>query len=80
VAVEPTHNDHRLRLAIHDHGIGFDPNLVSNERFGLRGIRERARFFGGHVTIDSAPGKGTRVMVEFPLKRAVLDGTGFGPR
>jgi signal transduction histidine kinase len=29
--------------------------------FGLRGVRERATLLGGEVTIESAPGKGTRV-------------------
>jgi signal transduction histidine kinase len=33
----------------------------------LRGNTERARLFGGKATIDSAPGKGTRIMVELPL-------------
>jgi signal transduction histidine kinase len=57
----------RLRLEVTDRGIGFHPELVSQDRFGVKGIRERARLLGGHAIIDSAPGKGTRVSVEFPL-------------
>jgi signal transduction histidine kinase len=70
-AVELTRDDHRLLLKIRDEGVGFDPNRVSNERFGLRGIRERARLFGGHATIDSAPGDGTRITVDLPLEQEV---------
>ncbi len=59
--------DSRLRIEIQDWGVGFDPHSVPSERFGLRGITERARLFGGKATIDSAPGKGTRIVVELPL-------------
>jgi signal transduction histidine kinase len=68
-AVELTREGHRLLLKIRDEGVGFDPNRVSNERFGLRGIRERARLFGGHATIDSTPGDGTRITVDLPLEQ-----------
>jgi len=74
-SVELTHDDGRLRLEIRDRGVGFDPGLVSSERFGLRGIRERARLFGGHATIDSATGKGTRITVDLPATEEVADGT-----
>jgi signal transduction histidine kinase len=61
-------SDDRLLLEIRDEGIGFDPDCVPNERFGLRGIRERARLFGGLATIDAGLGKGTRITVELPAK------------
>lgn len=72
-AVELTENDGWLRLEICDRGVGFDPSLVSHERFGLRGIRERARLFGGHASIDSVPGDGARVTVELPATQEVTD-------
>ena len=31
------------------------------------GMRERAAHFGGTLTIDSAPGQGTRVRLVMPL-------------
>ncbi len=58
--------DH-LRVEVIDWGIGFHPEQVAQDRFGVQGIRERARLLGGHATIDSAPGRGTHVSVEFPL-------------
>jgi signal transduction histidine kinase len=58
---------HRLRIEIEDWGVGFDPAKVKPDRFGLEGIRERARLFGGQLVLDTAPGKGTRLVVELPL-------------
>jgi PAS domain S-box-containing protein len=57
----------QLRLEIADNGIGFEPQKSTPGSFGLQGIRERARLLGGSAKIDSAPGQGTRVTVEFPL-------------
>jgi len=56
-----------LSIEVRDEGIGFVPNEVSPDRFGVRGICERARIFGGRAIIDSRPGKGTRIRVELPL-------------
>ena len=57
-----------LRLVIEDSGVGFEPQKATGRQFGLRGIRERARLFGGTATITSAPGAGTRISVELPLR------------
>jgi signal transduction histidine kinase len=56
-----------VRLEVRDWGIGFDPEKVGADHFGLRGIRERARLLGGRAEIESRPGKGTRVSVELPM-------------
>ena len=39
----------RLRIEIRDWGVGFDPNVVRQDHFGLEGIRERARLLGGNA-------------------------------
>lgn len=56
-----------LRVEIRDWGVGFDPATVREGSYGLEGIRERTRLLGGRVTIESAPGEGTRIAVEFPI-------------
>ena len=53
----------RLRLEVQDWGVGFDPESVPDDRFGLEGIRERTRLLGGQSAVEKAPGKGTRVRV-----------------
>ncbi|HLA83182.1 MAG TPA: PAS domain S-box protein [Thermoguttaceae bacterium] len=57
----------RLIVEIQDWGRGFDVSKVDAERFGLKGIRERASLLGGRATVESAPGSGTRIRVEMPL-------------
>jgi PAS domain S-box-containing protein len=57
----------RVRVVVRDWGSGFDPAAVEDGRFGLRGIRERARLLGGKAAVETAPGEGTRVTVELPL-------------
>ena len=61
-------HDHAL-LEVRDDGRGFRPQAVNRERFGLVGMAERADAIGAHLTIDSAPGCGTRVLVELEVPR-----------
>ncbi len=53
----------RVRLRVEDDGAGFDPALVPEDRFGLEGIRQRARLLGGEPQITSRPGQGTTIEV-----------------
>jgi len=57
----------RIRIEVEDAGVGFDLEKVDPARFGLLGIRERARLFGGSAIIDSVPGRGTRIAVDLPV-------------
>ncbi len=65
--VELVQHDEHVRLAIRDWGCGFDPATVQEERFGLQGVRQRATLLGASAIIESAPGQGTVVTVDFPL-------------
>ena len=57
-----------VRLEITDDGIGFDPQAERPEdRRGLRNIDERAHMLGAKLSVESIPGSGTRVSVEFPV-------------
>ena len=65
-------NADAVLLRVEDDGRGFDPGQASHDavelqRLGLPGIRERAELLGGHVEIESAPEKGTRLLVSIPL-------------
>jgi signal transduction histidine kinase len=59
-----------LCVQILDRGVGFDPGavLASRNTGGLTGMCERAELLDGRFTLESAPGKGTRVIVELPLQ------------
>lgn len=64
--VRATRQGNGLMIEVGDDGIGFDPALVARHdgHYGLLGIRERARLMGGHLTLVSAPGQGTRVQLQ----------------
>jgi PAS domain S-box-containing protein len=61
-----------LRIEIRDNGIGFDPNKLPEDRFGVRGVAERARLFGGTARVESAPRRGTRICVKLPIGDATI--------
>jgi two-component system NarL family sensor kinase len=60
----------RVRLTVQDDGRGFVPGENAGSRFGLIGMRERARLLGGSFQIESSPGAGTRITAEVPLLRS----------
>lgn len=71
--------DANLTLVVEDDGEGFDSAGVLGSAdparaLGLLGMEERVALVGGHLTIDSAPGRGTRIRAEIPLG----DGGGGG--
>jgi signal transduction histidine kinase len=50
-------------LRVADDGRGFAPTSVTPERMGLRIMRERLDQIGASLDVDSAPGRGTTVVV-----------------
>lgn len=66
--VSLSNTEDAIRLEVADGGKGFDVAELPGGRYGVRGIRERARLFGGKASIESAPGEGTRVAVDLPLR------------
>lgn len=65
--VDLIRTDGLLRIRVWDDGTGFEPQTVPLDRFGLEGIRQRARLFGGEARIVSSPGNGTTVEVTLPV-------------
>jgi two-component system, NarL family, nitrate/nitrite sensor histidine kinase NarX len=59
-------------LIIQDDGVGFDPGAVQGDHFGTHIMRERAAAIGAFLSIDSSPGKGTRIQVEWQEDQEVL--------
>ena len=59
-----------VSLLVADDGRGFEPERVSprsGRGEGVPGMRERAAQLHGELTVESAPGLGTRVAVRLPL-------------
>jgi signal transduction histidine kinase len=63
--------DGRASVTIHDDGRGFDPDASSagmEEHVGLRVMRERAEEVGGSLSLQSATGQGTELILHVPVK------------
>jgi signal transduction histidine kinase len=58
-------NTKQLRLELRDDGDGFKVK-DRHDGWGLAGMRERVEQMGGELTITSARGKGTKVVVTLP--------------
>jgi two-component system nitrate/nitrite sensor histidine kinase NarX len=61
-------DDDGTTIVVEDNGRGFDltGTLFGRDGFGLHTMRERMELIGGTLTIDAAPGKGTRVVAQMP--------------
>jgi signal transduction histidine kinase len=51
----------RIDLVIQDDGIGFDPEAVGPEKYGLIGMRERAAMAGATLEVLGRPGAGAEI-------------------
>ena len=70
VSISLTVRPDGFSLCVEDDGVGFivDPSaaLRTGAGNGLANMQSRLASVGGHCTMDSAPGRGTRVVFELP--------------
>jgi signal transduction histidine kinase len=55
-----------MMIEVKDQGVGFDPERVKPNSYGLFSIRERVDYVGGQMKIVSAPGKGASIRLTLP--------------
>ena len=65
VQVSVSGRPNEIVLTVQDDGCGFDAARVRG--LGLLGMEERVHHLGGGFSIDSSPGRGTRLNVRLPL-------------
>ncbi len=66
VALEVAQTGAIVAVVVRDDGIGFDPSAAPpSDHFGLRALADVAAATDAHLTIDSRPGVGTTVRLEF---------------
>jgi signal transduction histidine kinase len=73
-SVTVTRGPDELRAVVEDRGSGFEWQLSLFEPrahgFGLWSVADRVRDAAGEMTVDTGPGRGCRVTVIFPLRKA----------
>jgi PAS domain S-box-containing protein len=79
ISVQKSGDD--LQIKVKDDGVGINrakiyPQLKSTGGYGLFSIRERLRYLGGYLGLESEPGQGTLVTLIVPLQHAKKTHTG----
>ncbi len=67
VLVQLTVKDKQLNIMVEDDGKGFDVDLARQNGIGLKNIISRVNYLNGQIHFDSEKGKGTNIMIDFPL-------------
>jgi PAS domain S-box-containing protein len=68
IAVRIVGDPERLRITVEDNGIGAAADAFDSSRaYGIMGMRERARHFGGQIAISSEQGRGSAFTLVLPL-------------
>jgi signal transduction histidine kinase len=67
----------RLVFVVEDDGVGFDPERAGGG-IGLTSMSDRLGAIGGHLEVNSAPGRGARIHGSVPLVPPGL-GSAIGP-
>lgn len=66
IAVKIRAREETIELTVSDDGVGLDPSRRAGG-FGLRGIEERVRELGGHLTVLSTAGQGATLSIKLPI-------------
>jgi signal transduction histidine kinase/ligand-binding sensor domain-containing protein len=70
IEIQLRYEEAGLVLAVKDDGRGFDAERaipLAVGHYGLTGMRERAERIGGRMTLTSAPGHGTELVISVPF-------------
>jgi signal transduction histidine kinase len=80
VLIKVWRQDRMLCCCIQDDGVGFDLHAVQSEGkrkgLGLIGMQERLNAIGGILSIDSARGRGTKILIRLPMENPDGDSRG----
>lgn len=64
--------DNTIHLIVGDNGVGFSSKRKRRGGNGLGNMAARAKQISATFTLESAPGKGTTVLVDVPLKKGTV--------
>jgi signal transduction histidine kinase len=66
IKIEFAENESIIFLKIQDDGIGYSSSKQSEDKMGIKGIKENISYIGGSVRIEGVKGKGTTLTAECP--------------
>lgn len=70
VRIHVQHRGPQLCCSVRDDGTGFDPKVLQSNNgrngLGLVAMRERLNAIGGTLSVDSAEGQGTTLLIQIP--------------
>ncbi|AFI84616.1 sensor histidine kinase [Methylophaga nitratireducenticrescens] len=67
VQVKIGRNNNTFQISISDDGLGFNTSQTDNFKFGVIGMKERAKKINAFINISSAPNHGTSIQINVPL-------------
>lgn len=65
VLIQLIYGNDALNITVEDNGAGFDPGQQAG--LGLKSLQNRTKLYNGTFTINSSPGNGTSVTLDFVL-------------
>lgn len=69
-SIDITNHNNSINIIIEDNGVGFDTSAIQhNEGIGLESIKEKVKDLNGTIEIDSSKGKGTTIILDFPIDK-----------
>jgi signal transduction histidine kinase len=65
-----------IGVQVEDAGLGFDPDatVMAHSSSGLAGMHKRVQLLGGHLTVESRPGEGTKITADLPYQSESIAG------
>lgn len=69
VLVQLMRHDNNLTITIEDNGVGFDSSSSTHKGNGLGNVRSRVDYLKGQLDIQSMPGKGTSIHIDFIINQ-----------
>ncbi len=74
VEINMLYQPDKLTITVSDNGKGFDTNKESNtgKGLGLQNMLSRMSLIKGYITVNSAPGMGTKAIIELPHEDGIV--------
>jgi signal transduction histidine kinase len=74
VIIQLNYQEGLLILTVEDNGKGLSPTLTDSQKgMGLLNISSRVKAFNGQIELESSPGNGTTVHIEFEVGKLQFD-------